>query len=102
MKALLGNLLKLGVLCAIGYGLWTWWYQQQDAAGGASLHAERACIDAIRSRYTIANAKVFKVTENRGGLTIRASGSRADGTAVRLICLTTRNGTVKDISLEHR
>ena len=101
IKALLGNLVKIAVFAAVAYGAWIL-YQQQSGSGGSEAYAQRECVDAINSRYDLAGVKAFEATENRNGFTVRASGARQDGTRVRIVCLTSPNGTVRDISLEHR
>ena len=77
-------------------------YQQQSGSGNTSVYAERECTDAIRARYDLSNVNVFKVAKNDRGFVVRASAARADGTPVRLICLTSPSGTVRDITVEHR
>jgi hypothetical protein len=42
------------------------------------------------------------VTENRNGYTVRASGALEDGKTARLVCLTSKNGRVSDVTIEHR
>ena len=101
IKSFLGILVKIALLGAIAYGLWTW-YGQQGSSGSSTVYAERECIDAINSRYDVTGVNVFEVAENPKGFVVRASGARQDGTRVRIICLTNSNGSVRDITLEHR
>lgn len=101
IKSFLGNLLKIALLGAIAYGLWSW-YGQQGTPGSPTVYAERECVDAIDSRYELTGVNVFDVTENRHGFVVRATGAREDGTRVRIVCLTSSNGRVRDITVEHR
>ena len=88
------------MLAAIAYGIW-YWQGKNDAAAGPAAHAESACRDAIRRRYDLSRVSVTRVTENSNGFTVRASGTLDNGGSARLVCLTSRNGTVRDLTIEH-
>jgi hypothetical protein len=44
---------------------------------------------------------ISRVTENSNGYTVRASGTLRNGTPARLVCLTSPNGSVRDVTIEH-
>ena len=54
------------------------------------------------SRFDITRVSISRVTENSNGYTVRASGTLGNGGTARLVCLTSPNGTVRDVSIEHR
>jgi hypothetical protein len=101
IKALFDNIIKIALLGAIAYGIW-YWQSTGGQAEGSTAHAESACRDAITSRFAITRVSISRVTENSNGYTIRASGTRSNGGTARLVCLTTPNGSVRDVSIEHR
>lgn len=70
-------------------------------ASGAEAQAERSCADASASRYDLTRVKVFKITENSAGYTVRASGTLRNGESARLVCLTSPNGSIRDVTIEH-
>jgi hypothetical protein len=70
-------------------------------AGESTAHVERACRDAINSRFSLTRVNIFKVVENSNGYTVRASGTLRNGGTARLVCLTSRNGNVSDVTIEH-
>ena len=73
-----------------------------DGSGdGSTAHVESACRDAIGSRFDVTRIKVFGVAENSNGYTVRASGTLANGTSAKLVCLASRNGSVRDVTIEH-
>ena len=89
------------MLGAVAYGVWYW--QTMDKVGaGSTAHAESACLDAINSRFDMTRVSISRVTENSNGYTVRASGALRNGTSARVVCLTSPNGTVRDVSIEHR
>lgn len=97
---MLDNLLKIGLLGAIAYGAW-YWYSMESTSGGSTTHIEQACRDAINSRFDLTRVRVFDVRENSNGYTVRASGTLGNGGAAKLVCLTSRNGDVRDVTIEH-
>lgn len=100
IKALFDNAIKIAVLGAVAYGIWYW--QTMDGGGdGSSAHAERACRDAINSRFDLTRVNVFEVSKTINGYTVRASGTRRNGGTARLVCLTSPNGSVRDVTIEH-
>lgn len=72
-----------------------------DRDGASEAHAERACRDAINERFNLTGVKVYKITENTSGYTVRASGILRNGGSARLVCLASPNGTVRDVTIEH-
>lgn len=44
---------------------------------------------------------ISRITGNSNGFTVRASGTLRNGTSARLVCLTSPNGTVRDVTIEH-
>jgi len=68
---------------------------------GSTAHAESACRDAINSRFDITRITISRVTGNSNGYTVRASGTLANGGMARLVCVTTTNGSVRDVTIEH-
>lgn len=100
IRALVDTLVKIALLGAIAYGIWYW--QAIDGEGDASTtHAERACRDAINARFDLTRVNIFEVTGTGSGYTVRASGTLRNGSTARLVCLATRNGSVRDVSIEH-
>jgi hypothetical protein len=97
---LFDNLIKIALLGAIGYGIW-YWQSTGGAADGATAHVESSCRDAINARFNMTRVSVSRVTENSNGYTVRASGTRPNGTPARLVCLTSPNGSVRDVTIEH-
>ena len=100
MRALFDTVIKIALLGAVIYGIW-YWQTTGGGAGGSTAHAERACRDAINSRYDITRVSISRVSENSNGFTVRASGTLGNGGTARLVCLTTPNGSVRDVSIEH-
>lgn len=68
---------------------------------GSTAHAESACRDAISGRFDITGITISRVTRNSNGYTLRASGTLANGGMARLVCVTTSNGSVRDVTIEH-
>ena len=100
IKALFDNVFKIALLAAVAYGIWYW--QAMDGEGDVSTtHAERACRDAINARFDLTRVNVFEVTGNSAGYTVKASGTLRNGGTARLVCLASRNGSVRDVSIEH-
>lgn len=100
IKALIDNILKLALLAAVAYGAWYWW-SMDGGREGSTAHAESACRDAINSRFDITRITISRVTGNSNGYTVRASGALASGEMARLVCVTTSNGSVRDVTIEH-
>ena len=88
------------MLGAVAYGIW-YWQSTGGGAGGSTAHAESACRDAITRRFDIGRVSISRVTENSNGYTVRASGMLKNGNTARLVCLTSPNGSVRDVSIEH-
>lgn len=68
---------------------------------GATDHAVRACRDAINSRFDVTRVSISRVAGNSNGYTVRASGTLGNGSTARLVCLTSPNGSVRDVTIEH-
>jgi hypothetical protein len=98
---LLDNIIKIALLGAVAYGIW-YWQNAGSGAGGSTAHAENSCRDAISGRFDTKRVSISRVTENSNGYTVRASGTLPNGTSARLVCLTSPNGSVRDVSIEHR
>lgn len=64
--------------------------------------AESACTDGIRSRFQGTGINVYEVNENANGFTVRATITLPNDRRGSVVCLTTRQGGVRDISLEER
>ena len=93
-------LVKIALLGAIAYGVWYWQTTDGDS-DAATAHAERACSDAIKARFDLTRLNIFEVTRHDSGYTVRASGTLRNGGTARLVCLATRNGSVRDVTIEH-
>lgn len=100
IKALFDNLIKVALLGAIGYGIW-YWQSTGSAVDESTAHAESSCRDAINARFGMTRISISRVTENSNGYTVRASGIRRNGASARLVCLTSPNGSVRDVTIEH-
>lgn len=100
IRALVDKLVKIALLGAIAYGIW-YWQANKGGEGESTAHAERACRDAINSRFNLTRVNIFKVVENSNGYTVRASGTLGNGGSARLVCLTSSNGNVTDVTIEH-
>lgn len=68
----------------------------------ARRFAESACADALRKRFDAQSIDIYKMAENVNGYAVRAAAALPDDRRVKVVCLTTRQGGVKDISLEER
>ncbi len=89
------------MLGAVAYGIWYW--QSSGGGGSASTaHAESACRDAINSRFDMTRVSISRVSENSNGYTVRASGTLDNGGTARLVCLTSPNGSVRDVTIAHQ
>lgn len=88
------------MLGAVAYGIW-YWQSTDGGAGASTAHAESACRDAINSRFSTTRVSISRVVENGNGYTVRASGTLSSGENARLVCLTSPNGSVRDVTITH-
>ena len=97
----IGTLIKLALAGACVYAYLNW-----DSIGeqdnDAKRFAESACADAIRKRFDAQNIDTYKIAENNNGYTVRAGAALPNDRRVKVVCLTTRQGGVREISLEER
>ena len=100
VKALFDTVIKIALLGAIAYGIW-YWQTTRGGADASTAHIERACRDAISSRFDMTRVSISRISENSNGFTVRASGALSNGSTARLVCLTSSNGSVQDVSIEH-
>lgn len=101
IKALFDTIIKIALLGAIAYGIWYWQTTGGEGAG-STAHAESACRDAINSRFDMTRVSISRIAENSNGYTVRASGTLSSGGTARLVCLTSPNGTVTDVTIAHQ
>ncbi len=97
----IGSLLKVAVVVACGYGIWKW----QGAASSdddARAFARSACADEVRARYDVSNVRSYDIDENANGYVVRMTVTLPRGDAAKVVCLTNRNGGVRDISIDER
>lgn len=101
IKQTIGTLIKLALAGACVYAYLNW-----DSIGAqnndAKRFAESACADAIRKRFDAQSMDIYKIAENSNGYTVRAAAALPNDRRVKVVCLTTRQGGVRDISLEER
>ena len=45
---------------------------------------------------------ISRISENSNGYTVRASGTLSNGGTARLVCLTSPNGSVRDVTITHQ
>jgi hypothetical protein len=97
----IGGLLKLAVVVACGYGIWVW---QGGASSGDDVRefARRACADEVRARYNVSNVRSYDIDENANGFVVRVTVTLPRGDAAKVVCLTNRNGGVRDLTIEER
>ena len=96
-----GPVFKLAILGACVYAVMKWQVgESQD--GAVRAFAESACVDEIGSRYSVSAVRVYDLKENSNGYTVRASGTLARGTPVKIVCLTSPHGGVRDVAIDQR
>lgn len=100
MKSING-LLTLAMAAACIYAAIKWGYIDQQADANSRI-AERNCIDTIGSRQNVQSVSIVRTTKNDNGYVISASANYERGRPVQFYCLTSRHGTIEDISVEGR
>ena len=101
MRQAIGNVVKLAIL---GGGAWLAydWYADSGGDNEVTAFARSACLDAARSRYGLASARVYEATENSRGFVVRISATLARGKPVKVSCLTSAHGGVIDMEVDER
>ena len=100
-RQILGSLFKLAVLCACFYAVMEW-RGAESQKSTVEEFAENACIDEIRNRYNLSSPGAYDVAETGTGYTVRVSATSAKGTRVKVVCVTTEHGGVRDIAIDDR
>ena len=97
----IGGLLKLAVVVACGYAIWKW---QGGGSSGDDVRefARNACADEVRARYNVSNVRSYDIDENANGYVVRVTVTLPRGDAAKVVCLTNRNGGVRDITINER
>ena len=101
IRQLVGNAVKVAVLGACAYIAINW----QSIGGSADDREEFAgseCVDATRSRFEVTRAKVYSSASNANGFTVRLNVTLANGEQAKVVCLTTPQGGVRDVSIDVR
>ena len=101
MGQTIGNIVKLAILCAGAYFAYSW-YGNNGGTSEAAEFARSACLDRARSRFNLASARVYEVTENSRGFVVRVSATLASGKPVKVSCVCNANGGVNDIEIDER
>lgn len=92
---------NLVVLALIVAGVYFFWPGKFDGAHINQLmdHAEKSCVDEIRSRYDTTTVKANSVRENANGFVVQATLTLARGNTARATCLTNQKGSVTDVTV---
>ncbi len=78
------------------------WQATGNDSSDVTKFAEQACIDEIGVRYNVSNMRPYDVDENSNGYVVRVSVTSTRGTPAKVICLTNRNGGIRDIMIDER
>lgn len=97
----IGDALKLGAIVAGVYVAMNW---QQISGSGDDVEAfaQSACIDATEGGFDVTKTRVYDTAKNANGYVIRISVTLANGEPAKVICLTTPQGRVRDITIDVR
>ena len=101
---MLRTISNLAVLALIVAGVYFFWTGEFGSAGMDQMmnHAEKSCVDEVRSRYDTTNVKANSVQKNANGFVVKVTLTLACGNTARATCLTNHNGSVTDVSIfEH-
>lgn len=101
VRQTVAGLFQLAVVAACVYGIWKW-QGSRSQGDDTQAFARQACADAIRSRYDVANARVYGIKKNSSGYVVNATVTLPRGNAAKVICLTNPNGGVRDVMLDER
>ena len=100
-RRIAGNLVKIAILVAIGYGVMKW-QDDRSLDDDAAAFARAACVDAVKSRYNLMNARAYKIDRNNNGYVVLVTVTLPRGNAAKATCLTNTNGGVRDVSIDER
>jgi hypothetical protein len=95
----INSALKLAILCACIYGIVQWQRSEPKADENADI-AERVCVDAIRARYHSNTVRPYAVNRNSDGYVVHASISLENGASTKVYCLTSDQGSVRDVGIK--
>lgn len=98
---LVGNVVKVAALGACAYVALNW--QSMSGSGDdVEKFARSACLDATGSRFNVTRIRVYDTAKNANGYVVRISVTLADGEAAKVVCLTTPQGRVRDVTIDVR
>ena len=98
---MLRTISNLAVLALIVAGVYFFWTGEFGGTGIDQMmnHAEKSCVDEVRSRYDTTTVKANSVRENANGFVVQATLTLARGNTARATCLTNQNGSVTDVTV---
>jgi hypothetical protein len=97
----IGDVLKLGAIVAIVY-LALNWQQMSGSGDDVEAFAQSACIDATEGAFDVTRTRIYDTAKNANGYVVRISVTLANGEPAKVICLTTPQGGVRDITIDVR
>lgn len=62
--------------------------------------AEKACTNEARSRFNGSNIRIYDVNETNDGYVVRASITLDRGNTAKVVCLTNRHGSIREVTIE--
>ena len=78
------------------------WQAAESQGGNVRAFAENACEDEIRSRFSVTTVRIYDLKPNSNGYSVRASATLTKGTPVKIVCLTSPHGGVRDVTIDER
>ena len=100
-RGLSGNLVLAAIVAA---GIYVFMNRDtlMPTSSGDAAFAEAACEDAAKSRFSLANVRVYRVSKTNSGYLVAATARLAKGSSAKIECLTNVRGGVEEITLEER
>jgi thioredoxin reductase len=98
---MLRTISNLAVLALIVAGVYFFWTGEFGSASMDQMmnHAEKSCVDEVRSRYDTTTVKANSVRENANGFVVKVTLTLARGKIARATCLTNHKGSVTDVTV---
>lgn len=101
VRQFVGNAIKIGVLAACVYVAMNW-PSISGSGDGVEAFAKSACLDATNGRFDVTKSRVYDLAPNANGYVVRLSVTLANGDPAKVVCLTTPQGGVRDITIDVR
>lgn len=95
------TVVKLGLIAGCAYALYQW-APVNTGDDGSVEFAREACADETRARFDVSGLRVYDVKQSNDGFVVNISVTLGNSNAAKVVCLTNRHGSVRDVMIDER